>query len=303
MIREVNKDDKQDVYTLWKQAYPNQNRNYLNFYFKHIFDKSACFVVEQDNQIVSSIQMNEHTLQLHGKQIKMSYIVGVSTLPDYRRRGNMKKLMGCVMDKASHNHLVSFIQAFNPKLYAQFGFETIYYRKMYTIHRKALQRISTAKVANSAKAEELLQAYQKFITYFNGYYSRNLQYYTQLLNELAISQKRIVVYHSREKEISGYLIFHYKKEEVYVDEAIYTESVALSRMLKAALGNAEEIVIEVSQHEKLERIFPMVIPKKQAAIMVRINNVMLFNKLYNSKAKNAIEAFSSNKPLWCNEYY
>lgn len=304
MIRETCKDDKQDVYTLWKQAYPNQNRNYLNFYFKNIFDKGTCIVIEQDNRIVSSLQMNEHVLRLHGKHLKMGYLLGVSTLPDYRRRGHMKQLMECALDEASHNHLITLIEAFNPKLYEQFGFVTIYYHKFYTIHRDTFLKISTAKVSYSADAQELLRAYQNFVIHFDGYYVRDIEYYQVLLNELVVHQKQMVVYRNHNREVCGYLIYQNKKSEILVEEAVYLESIALMRMLKAALGKAEEITIKVSQNEMLEKLFPMVIPKKQPAIMARINNISLFNKLYNKEVKTTREAFSFGKrPLWCHEYY
>ena len=38
MLREARVYDKSEVYQLWKQSYPTLDRNYLNFYFKHLFD-------------------------------------------------------------------------------------------------------------------------------------------------------------------------------------------------------------------------------------------------------------------------
>ncbi|MFR5078569.1 MAG: hypothetical protein ACLTDX_11310 [[Clostridium] innocuum] len=46
-----------------------------------------------------------------------------------------------------------------------------------------------------------------------------------------------------------------------MEEAIYLESVVLMRLLKAAIGREQEILVEVSQSEKLEKIFPLLIPK------------------------------------------
>ncbi|MEG1731626.1 MAG: GNAT family N-acetyltransferase, partial [Longicatena sp.] len=87
-------------------------------------------------------------------------------------------------------------------------------------------------------------------------------------------------------------------------EAIYLESVSLLHMLKKAIGMEKEISLSVSLHERLEKLFPLIIPKKQVYMMARINNIALFNKLYNVKIKNTKEAFESiKKPLWCHEYY
>ena len=102
MLRDAGKQDKAEIYELWKQSYPNQNRNYLNFYFKNIFDKGRCIALEQDQRIISSLQLNEHILRLRDKQLKISYILGVSTLPDYRRRGHMRRLMESALDEAGH---------------------------------------------------------------------------------------------------------------------------------------------------------------------------------------------------------
>ncbi len=112
MLRDAGKQDKAEIYELWKQSYPNQNRNYLNFYFKNIFDKGRCIALEQDQRIISSLQLNEHILRLRDKQLKISYILGVSTLPDYRRRGHMRRLMESALDEAGHNHLVTLIRGF-----------------------------------------------------------------------------------------------------------------------------------------------------------------------------------------------
>ena len=41
MLREARVYDKSEVYQLWKQSYPTLDRNYLNFYFKHLFDSGV----------------------------------------------------------------------------------------------------------------------------------------------------------------------------------------------------------------------------------------------------------------------
>ena len=157
MLRDAGKQDKAEIYELWKQSYPNQNRNYLNFYFKNIFDKGRCIALEQDQRIISSLQLNEHILRLRDKQLKISYILGVSTLPDYRRRGHMRRLMESALDEAGHNHLVTLIRGFYPKLYEQFGFETVYERKLYTVPRECLHKVSLTNISYAAEPQELFR--------------------------------------------------------------------------------------------------------------------------------------------------
>lgn len=304
MLRDAGKENKADVYELWKQSYANQSRNDLNFYFKYVYDHGRCIVIEETQRIISSLQINEHVLSLKDKQLKISYIYGVATHPDYRRNGYMRKLMESALDEVSHNHLITFIYGFYPKLYKQFGFETIYERKVYAIPREYLNKVSQSHITYDADPMELLQVYQQYTSHFDGYYVRNNEYYKTLLNELMMSQKQLIVYRNNKQEVCGYLIYSKRKHEIYVEEAIYLESVVLLRMLKSAIQDEDEIYVEVSQSEKLEKIFPLVIPKKQPFIMARVNNIDLFNKLFNTNVKTTTEAFDSvQRPLWIHETY
>lgn len=304
MLKNTGKENKADVYELWKHSYVNQSRNDLNFYFKYVYDNGRCIAIEENQKIISALQINEHVLSFKDKQLKVSYIYGVATHPDYRRNGYMRKLMEAALEEVNHNHLITFIYGFYPKLYKQFGFETIYERKVYGIPREYLNKVSQNHIAYDASPLELLQVYQQYTQHFDGYYVRNQEYYKILLNELLMSQKQLIVYRNDEQKVSGYLIYSKRKHEVYVEEAIYLESVVLLRMLKSAIQDADEIYVEVSQSEKLEKLFPLVIPKKQPFIMARVNNIDLFNKLFNTNVKTATEAFHSvQRPLWIHEMY
>lgn len=304
MIKEADKSEKQEIYALWKQSYPSQNEDYLKFYFDQIFDDGRCILIKQDNLVISSLQMNTHTIRLADKQLKAGYILGVSTLPEFRKRGYMRKLMESAMDEAGHNYLVSLIRVSNPKICERFGFEIIYNRKAYTVPREYLNKVSSANTSYLADAEELLQTYQKFVQHFDGYYMRDKNYYSILLNELKLHQKEMVVFRDKQQMVSGYMIYQKKKQEIVIEEAIYLESMALMRMMKKAIGFEKEITILVSSGERLEKIFPLVIPKQQAYLMARINHLPLFNKLYNTHVKTTKEAFDElKKPLWCHAYY
>ena len=304
MVKEAGRDDKSEVYELWKHAYPRQNRNYLSFYFRHLFDEGVCLVQEQDHRIISSLQMNTHVMRFQGKLLNISYILGVSTLPDYRRRGHMRELMNSALDEASHNHLITLVKAFNPRLYEQFGFQVLYERKQYLIQREYLNKIIPLRVAHEAEAKELLKAYRQFIRHFDGYYERDVAYYETLLKELTLGIKQLVTYRDAHGTLCGYLIYQMQKNDLVVKEAVYMESIALQRMMKEILGDHEAIIVEVSQSEKLEKIFTLAIPKRSAFMMARINSYPLFNKLFNAKAKTPKEAYAIlKKPLWLHEYY
>lgn len=304
MIREARAEDRREIFELWKSAYPNQNQSYLTFYFRVLFEQGTCLVQEQDDRIISSLQLNEHILSFQERMLSVSYLLGISTLPDYRRRGHMRQLMESALDEAGHRHMITLIKAFNPKLYAPYGFDTVYVHKNYLIKSQDLQKVSTLHTQKEATAAQLLHAYQRFTSRFDGYYVRDKVYYEYLLEELNLREKQIIVYRDPVQGIVGYLIYKVVKDEILVKEAIYMESIQLMRMLKAISQQDKELIVEVSDKEKLEKIFPMAIPKRQGFMMARINDYELFNKYFNTDVKNPKEAYAIlKKPLWLHEYY
>lgn len=304
MIKEAKVSDKQEIYELWKSAYPTKNRNYFNFYFKNVFDDGSCLYIQQDGKIISSLQINEHDMMFHGRKLKISYIVGTATLPDYRRRGHMRHLMESALDEANHNHLITLIQAFNPKLYEPYGFKTMFYTKSYTINTRYFEKVNTKGVTHSFNANELQELYQKYAMHFDGYYIRDGKYYENFMKEAMATLGNICVYRNASHEVVGYAYYSENSVEVTVHEIVYLESIALMKMLKYISKGYPDINVSVSQGEKLEKLFPMTIPKKNAVTMVRINNFELFNKLYNVQVHNEKEAFAIlKKPLFQNEHY
>lgn len=304
MIREAKVYDKSDLYQLWKNSYTTLDRNYLNYYFKNIFDNGNCILVEKDNKIVSSLQLNHHVLNFHGKKLICGFLCGVSTLPDYRRRGYMRDLMIEILDEAYHTHLITFIPAIHPRMYEPFGFQMVYYRKQYCIKKEELNRVTITNVSYSTDIKNLVEVYRKFTSHFEGYYERDAQYFQMLKKELLATQKQMIVYSDDLGEIKGYLLFGTKEGEVHVEEAVYLDSVALLRMLKCAIGKSSQIFVNVSSSEKLEKLIPLAIPKKTSYLMARVNNFELFNKLFCANVVSVKEAFALlHKPLWIHEKY
>lgn len=304
MIREAKVYDKSDLYQLWKNVYSTVDRNYLNFYFKNVFDNGNCILVEKDNKIVSSLQLNHHVVNFLGRKLVCGFLCGVSTLPDYRRRGYMRDLMKEILDEAHHTHLITLISATQPLLYEPFGFCTVYFRKQYCIKKEDLKNISITNVSYNTDIDSLVEVYRKFTSRFDGFYERDALYFQMLQKELLATQRQMITYFDDLGEIKGYLIFGTKDGEINVEEAVYLDSIALLRLLKCAIGKASEIFLNVSPSEKLEKLFPLAIPKKSSYLMARVNNLELFNKLFCCDVVSAKEAFALlQKPLWIHEKY
>lgn len=304
MIRDATLADKQEIYKIWKNAYPGKENRSLDYFFNYLYDRGKVILCEQDGRIVSALQYHSHVMEFNNRRLSVSYLHGVVTIPDYRMRGHMRKLMEATLDEVSHNHLISVIEAFNPKVYEQFGFESIYFQKYYTISSRHLLKINLNGVSIDTSKDELLYVYDQYKKHFDGYLKRDRKYFDLLLQRSKIEGNGICVYRNKLHKIEGYAFYEMVNREVVVKEIIYVDSLALMKMLKYMIKDEDHINVYVSQSEQLEKIFPLIIAKKLAYMMVRINNYELFNKLYNVEVKNVKEAYNLlKKPLFLHEFY
>ena len=93
--------------------------------------------------------------------------------------------------------------------------------------------------------------------------------------------------------------FSYEAYEAKVQEIVYLDSRALRQLLAYVSRTARSVQVTVSDDEQLERIFPQAIPHREDHLMARLNSPALFNKLYNTKAHHAKDAFDLlKKPMW-----
>ena len=304
MITNAGVNDKNEVYEIWKHTCSIMDRSELNHYFKNIYDQGSTIVVNQDDRIISTIHFQSHVMTFKKKRLCMNYLLGMATLPDYRMRGHMGELMDSVMDESSHRYLFTVMKAFHPQLYEKFGFETVCWHKQYHISAKAFSKIDSQGVSRRFTAQELLGIYEQFTAHFDGYMIRDLAYYEQLIQRSLGGSLRLCVFRNEQDEIRGYAFYQENETEVEVREIMYLDSVALGKMLRFIIRMRDYITVNTSTSEKLEKMFPMAIPKRVPFLMAKLHQKELFNKLYGVQINNAKEAFQLlDKPMYYNEDY
>lgn len=304
MIKDIQLEDVEGIRNLWYQSHPEQQRDYIDFYFQHEFSNSHCIVCEQDDKIISSLLIKEHVMSFLNRKFLISYLEGIATLPDYRRRGHMHELMNVALDEVSHNHLITLTRAFNPKLFEPYGFETVCYHKFYTISRKALLPVGMSGVSHQYDVEELLDVYDTYAKHFDGYMQRDIAYYQLFVERAMLQHGNICVYRDEKGNLRGYALYHQESEHAEIYEIIYLDSIAFMKLVAYVCGNEDEVVVQVSQAERIETLFPLAIGKRQSFLMARINQYDLFNKLFNTNVETVSEAFKlMKKPMMNNEYY
>ena len=103
-IRYAQAGDSPAVMALWEACFPGEDL-FTAYFFKALYDPSHALLCEaghghgqaQDHgQVVAMLHMMPYTFTWLGRDMPLSYIYGVGTHPDFRRRG----LAGDLLDQA-----------------------------------------------------------------------------------------------------------------------------------------------------------------------------------------------------------
>ena len=302
MITRATPEQTDEIHEVWKTCFPKEDPRYLDFYFKTLFHPENCYVKTLEGKIVTVALRNRHVMMFNGRALATSMISGVATLPEYRNRGYMHEVMRVILDACEHTELLTLIQTEHPEMYEAMGFRTIYYRTKYQITRKDMQRITTFGCAYQTPAIDMLKVYSAYIKRFNGFYARDLDYFVNYIKEVSALGGKIISFYNGKHEIRGYVVVIPQGKELRADELVYLDSVSLAKLCSAALQEKKIVNLYVSRAEDLAVIFPDSQYEDYGSTMVKLNDPVLFSKVFNKKVKTVEEAYGiSTRPLNLNE--
>ena len=303
MIKKATAEQTAEIKDIFRICFPNEDTRYLDYFFKNVYEPENCYVNISGGKIVSTLIRNPHALMFNGRGLQASMIMGVATLPEYRRSGYMQQLMDVVLDACEHSELLTLIQSESPVIYEPFGFRTIYKRCDVRLERKDVKRITNFGCAYEPTPIDLLKVYSAFIRRFNGFYARDLQYFVDYKKEIVAEGGKIVAYYNGKDQIQGYAVMIPQGDELCVEEIIYLDSMSLMKLCNAALQERRVIHLHVSEAENLAKLFPEAKVKIYGSTMVRLNDARLFSRLFSKRVTTVEEAFAiSQKPLYLNEF-
>ena len=93
MITLANNSQKQEIINLWKTSFPDDTQDFIDMYFSQKYQSENTLCYTLDNEIVSCLQMLPYTIDFYTLSCKISYISGAGTLPNYKNKGIMGKLL------------------------------------------------------------------------------------------------------------------------------------------------------------------------------------------------------------------
>ena len=225
--------DYDQIRKIWTYCF-NEGEEVENCYFENKYRAENTVVAELDGDVVASIHLNQHTIKLGNKEENVSYVVGVSTLPEARGKGMMKSLMNLSFEEMyNRGQNVSILMPIDFRLYRRFGFENCYDMIEHRINIEDLSAFRIERDFRKAKESDidnLIDIYNKSNRRLNGYTVRGKQRYENMFKEVAADGGHIYIC-SDCGVYDGYVIYAINEGKFFVREVYFSNTNALKSIL------------------------------------------------------------------------
>ena len=232
-IRFAKESDKNNIIDIWNYCF-DDGPKFTDYYFNDKYKHENTIVVEDDEEIVSSLQLNQYNLKLNDKIYDTSYVVGVSTFPQARGKGYMKHIMDFTLNELYRkNQLVSILMPIDYRLYRKYGYEHCYDQIEYEIDIEDLSGFKSKGFLKKAKLDninDLINIENNFLKDLNGTIIRDKNYYENLFKEVESEDGNIYIHEDKLKD--GYIIYFINNENIFVRELYYNNLNALKGILR-----------------------------------------------------------------------
>ena len=239
------------IRSLWEQQFQEETAESTQFYFERLYREENCLLLVSEEELICMLQLRPMTIVLDGKDVRVPFIVGVATNPEYEGCGYMGMLLRYALKTVQGKAPFVLLQAYNWDLYKSFGFIEQYQRV-----RWKLKKQSDAADGGTWKqvedAQDLLTMYLHFCEQKNGWRRRDLAYYkNQFLPNAAIWNQKIRVYWE-DNQPRGYIVQEESAQELHVRECIYADEEALQHMMRYLAQEEKTVYVDLDTEAQVE---------------------------------------------------
>lgn len=229
-IRYAKPIDKDQVVSVWNYCFED-GEDFVKYYFENVYDENNTIIIEENDEVLSALQLNKYTIDLRDNKYDVSYVVGVSSKPEVRGLGYMKHLMTYTLEELYKNgEIVSLLMAIDYRLYKRYGFDHCYDQIQYNLRTDELlgfRLSSKLRKATFEDAETLSRIYTKAMESLNGYAVRDEAYFNRFIKEVSSESGYIYI----DEENNSYIAYYIQGDTFFVRELIYNNISSLKSML------------------------------------------------------------------------
>ena len=130
ILRKLKQEEHVLTRRLWETVFREDTKEFLDYYYFIKARENQIYVIEEDGEIRSMLQLNPYTICIEDGQFSSNYIIAVSTQKEYRSRGYMGQLLRASMaDMYEEKIPFTFLMPAAEAIYTPYDFRYIYRQK------------------------------------------------------------------------------------------------------------------------------------------------------------------------------
>lgn len=239
----------------------------------------------EDDKLTSGVICTPFTANLNGNIVGLVGIGGVSTLPEYRRNGDIRSIMSKLLhDRREAGDVLSGLYPFSHEYYRKFGYENSSMTVSYEFKPEALssyRKLLSAKIVQYTAAEpddDLQKLADCFTQKYTFCMNRDAQSWRLWFRKNPINNNMLLRYKFYDdKGLCAYCAINNKNGEVYeVNDLLWRDSAALKQVFGFLGCMSNSVILHLPDNIVFESLVDephIVTPKKWRTPMGRIVNV------------------------------
>jgi predicted acetyltransferase len=242
MITFAKETQKQDIIYLWQTSFPEDSQEFVEMYFSRKYKKENTLVYTLDNKIVSCLQMLPYTITFYNHVCKFSYISGAATLPNYKNKGIMSKLLShsFIEMKNSGDIFTVLIpqKAWLINFYQKYGYTPCFEHSLIpvSLEKNCFLDIFSVLKLDNIHLKEAYNYYYNHCKKQNMFVLKNFDNFTVIWEELTLFSGTILLCYELEK-ICGICFCSVSSEKVIIKDLFADSEMAKKQILHFVMKN------------------------------------------------------------------
>lgn len=221
-VRILQREEHGRTRELWERVFAEDTKEFLDYYYTVKTSDNEIYVIEQEDQICSMIQLNPYPMRINDSEVLTHYIIAVATEERFRKRGFMGALLRTSL-KAMYDRKepFTFLMPASESIYRPYDFRYIYRQrggKVYgseerSVSRKFPENVYEIQEASEKDCRRLAEFAKEILReQYQVAAVRTEQYYRMMLAEQKSEHGGIGVIEKNGKLVGS---FFFAREESY----------------------------------------------------------------------------------------
>ena len=196
-FRIINDETLPKIMELWDYCFEKNDTPFFKWYFNEYCLKENMVLGgfdEKSGNLMNMLHLNPYTINLRGRDLKLPYIVGVATAPEYRGRHLFAPLLETAFSVLrAQGQAFVLLMPISAGIYRPYQFDYCYYRHRYEMPLAALpkgDKVSDMTLHRTGleKAEVFQKVYDTVTAAYHGVVKRDLKNWLHLLQFIRVNR-------------------------------------------------------------------------------------------------------------------